>query len=284
MIDYLQELKELLGLNSEQSQEQQYQPSYTEQLTQQSQQPEQTVTNSLLNYLGYLTPNQQNQGIPYAQNGSQNGSGFDLSSLLARSISQTPIAPQSANLGLQRSLVDYSSGSGNQKPQSAITDRKDVQNMIVQSAQKYGIDPSIALAVGHIESRFNPNAKASGSSAKGVYQFVDGTAKQYGIYGKQFDAAANIDAGMRLFRDNRAAFIKQFGREPTAGEIYLYHQQGSGSGAALLRNPNKLAVDVIGRDTVIKNGGKPNMTAAQFANMWISKGNSLQQTYRKQLG
>lgn len=112
MIDYLQGLKNILGLNQEQVQEQQYQPSYTEQLTQQSQQPEQTVTNSLLNYLGYSTPNQQTQGVPYAQNSSQNGSGFDLSSLLARSTSQTPIAPQSANLGQQSPLVDYSSGSG----------------------------------------------------------------------------------------------------------------------------------------------------------------------------
>lgn len=112
MIDYLQGLKDILGLNQEQVQEQQYQPSYTEQLTQQPQQPEQTVTNSLLSYLGYSTPNQQGQGIPYAQNSPQNASGFDLSSLLARSTSQAPIAPQNAGMGQQMPLVDYSSGSG----------------------------------------------------------------------------------------------------------------------------------------------------------------------------
>lgn len=176
---------------------------------------------------------------------------------------------------------------------SAIKSYQNIQHMIVDTANKYGIDPSIALAMGHIESGFNPNAQSKYSSAKGVYQFLDATARRYGILGKQLDPAANIDAGMRLFKDNYASFMRQFGRPPSAGEIYLFHQQGEAGASALLKNPNANVVSVLSKfksksynpiAVVTKNGGNVNMTAGQFANLWIQKGNALQQIYKNQLG
>lgn len=184
--------------------------------------------------------------------------------------------------GSYNSLPAHGSGI-NYNKLKASDNNKPVQNLIVQVANKHGIDPSIALAMGQIESNFR-NVKSSHSSAKGIYQFIDSTAKQYGIYGRQMDVHANIDAGMRLFKDNSRAFMKAFGRMPTAGEIYLYHQQGAGGGKALLTNPNKKAVDVIGKERVIKNGGNVNMTAGEFANMWIAKGNALQEQFKRKLG
>jgi len=162
-----------------------------------------------------------------------------------------------------------------------------IQDDIIAAAKKYGVDPATALAIARIESNFDPNAYNK-SGASGLFQFMPGTAGDYGLT-NPFDAAANIDAGMRLARDNIASLTKKLGRAPTAGEIYLAHQQGLGGAGALLANPNISAVDALVKAgvsrskaiaSVQQNGGDPNtMTAGQFAGLWTGKADKYAESY-----
>lgn len=133
-----------------------------------------------------------------------------------------------------------------------------------------------------IESSGNPTAKNPTSSAAGLFQFIDSTAAMYGLKDK-FDPVASTDAASRLARDNAKTFKAGLGREPTAAELYLSHQQGANAAVRLLKSPNKPAVDVLapiykgGRKTALKavknNAGSADMTAGAFAKMWIDKFN-----------
>lgn len=122
-----------------------------------------------------------------------------------------------------------------------------------------------------IESSGDPNAQARGSSAKGLYQFTDGSWARYGGGGNPFNPQDATAAAVRLTQDNRQGLMRALGREPSPGELYLAHQQGLGGAIKLLSNPNAPAGAVVGAQAVVNNGGDPNMTAGQFANKWISK-------------
>lgn len=145
-----------------------------------------------------------------------------------------------------------------------------VRQVISDAAARYGVDPNALLVIASIESGGNPNAKNPKSSAGGLFQFIDSTARAYGLQNK-FDAAQSAEAAARLARDNSDALERVLGRKPTTGELYLAHQQGSGGATKLLSNPNARAVDVVGADAVRLNGGNADMTAGEFASLWMKK-------------
>lgn len=158
----------------------------------------------------------------------------------------------------------------------------DIDATIVSAAQRYGLDPNAMRAIAQIESAGNPRAQNPRSSAGGLFQFIDATASDYGLENR-FDPAQAADAGARLARDNAARLRGVLGREPTAGELYLAHQQGGGGASRLLRDPNARAVDIVGADAVRLNGGDADMTAGEFAQIWTRRadrlaGNSVTQT------
>ncbi|MEJ6845193.1 transglycosylase SLT domain-containing protein [Sinorhizobium fredii] len=146
----------------------------------------------------------------------------------------------------------------------------DVRKIVSDAAAAYGVDPNALLTIAWIESRGNPNAKNPNSSAGGLFQFIDSTARGYGLQNK-FDPAQAADAAARLTRDNSEALEKVLGRKPTTGELYLAHQQGIGGATKLLSNPNARAVDAVGADAVRLNGGSADMTASDFASLWMKK-------------
>jgi hypothetical protein len=121
-----------------------------------------------------------------------------------------------------------------------------------------------------IESGGNPNAHNRDSGAAGLYQFIPSTAKQYGL-ANPYDPVQARAAVERLTADNRAALRRGLGRDPTAGELYLAHQQGAGGALKLLRNPGASATSIVGERAVTLNGGKAGMTAQQFAGLWVNK-------------
>lgn len=150
----------------------------------------------------------------------------------------------------------------------------DIDATIVAASNRYGIDPNTMRAIAQIESAGNPRAQNPRSSAGGLYQFIDATANDYGLTNR-FDPAQAADAGARLARDNAARLRGVLGREPTAGELYLAHQQGGGGASRLLRDRNARAVDIVGADAVRLNGGNMDMTAGEFANIWMRKADEL---------
>lgn len=137
---------------------------------------------------------------------------------------------------------------------------------------RYSLPAGYLSRTAQIESAMNPNAKNPRSSAGGLFQFINSTARAYGLTDR-FNPTQATDAASRLAADNARQLRGVLGREPTGGELYLAHQQGGGGASKLLRNPNARAVDVVGAQAVKLNGGSASMTAGEFAGLWINKYN-----------
>lgn len=145
-------------------------------------------------------------------------------------------------------------------------------SLFAKYGEATGVSPNYLARTAKIESGYDPNAKNPSSSAGGLFQFIDGTAKQYGVTNK-FDPEQATAGAARLAADNKRHLAQTLGRAPTDGELYLAHQQGAGGAARLLANPNARAADIVGTDAVRLNGGNPNETAGDFAARWIGKFN-----------
>lgn len=175
--------------------------------------------------------------------------------------------------------ADYNRGvmavqSGEFRPVAAVNFRPEVDNAIAAAANKYGVNAEALRVIAQIESRGNPNAKNPRSSAGGLFQQIDSNARQYGV-SNRFDPNQSADGAARFMRDNANVLRQVLGREPTTGELYLAHQQGPGGASKLLANPRAKATDIVGNAAVKLNGGHPDMTAQQFADLWIRKANSI---------
>jgi len=147
-----------------------------------------------------------------------------------------------------------------------------------------GMDPSspgsgasgeYKKVVAQIESGGNPNARNKDSGAAGMYQFIPSTWKAYAPApgASPYDPQAANQAFERFTTDNRNSLAKSIGRTPNDAEMYLAHQQGAGGASKLLSNPNARAADLVGERAVVLNGGRPDMTAGEFANLWTGKYN-----------
>ena len=121
-----------------------------------------------------------------------------------------------------------------------------------------------------IESGGDPSAKNDNSSAGGLFQQIDSNAAAYGV-ADRFDPMQSTEGAVAFAQDNTVYLAGKLGREPTGGELYLAHQQGPAGAARLLSNPDTLAVDIVGEEAVKLNGGTADMTAQEFANIWINK-------------
>jgi hypothetical protein len=67
-----------------------------------------------------------------------------------------------------------------------------VKAEIIRQANLYGVSVKDALRVAKCESGYVYNAKNGTSTAKGVFQFINGTWKWIGAEGHQFDYKENI--------------------------------------------------------------------------------------------
>jgi len=105
--------------------------------------------------------------------------------------------------------------SGNSVSSSRHEINGDIQQLITDAAQRYGVSPSLIQAVIETESSFNPKVVSS-AGAKGLMQLMDGTARGLGVT-DSFDPAQNIDGGTRYL----ANLIRRFGgNERTALAAY----------------------------------------------------------------
>jgi hypothetical protein len=145
-----------------------------------------------------------------------------------------------------------------------------IAGAIKQAANTTGTSFEYLLATAKMESNFNPSAKASSSSARGLFQFIDqtwlGTVKEAGAqlgYGNYADAITRSSSGTYSVSDPaaRAAILKlrddpatssamagvltqsnsfrltgKIGRRPTDSELYMAHFMGVGGAAKLIAN------------------------------------------------
>ncbi len=69
-----------------------------------------------------------------------------------------------------------------------------VQQQIIDTANEYGVDPQLALAVAQQESNYNPGAVSS-TGAVGVFQLMPATAAGLGV--NPYDSTDNITGGVK---------------------------------------------------------------------------------------
>jgi hypothetical protein len=174
--------------------------------------------------------------------------------------------PAMASVGGAPVATGSATGSGATK---VVNAPEQFAPLFAEKEAKFGLPSGYLARTAQIESNFNPNAKNPNSSATGLFQFINSTARQYGLDNPR-DPVAATAAAARLAADNKAHLQRVLGREPTAGELYLAHQQGAGGAAKLLTNPNASASSVVGDAAARLNRGA-GMTASTFANQWINK-------------
>lgn len=104
-------------------------------------------------------------------------------------------------------------GGGVARPSIAVTGKEDwlskinakdtvsnADSRLSAVSQKYGIPQHMLYSVWAQESRKGNMKKSSAAGAKGHFQFMPGTAKAYGISGREWDFDASSDAAARYFQ------------------------------------------------------------------------------------
>ncbi|MDO6416542.1 transglycosylase SLT domain-containing protein [Sphingomonas sp. BIUV-7] len=166
-----------------------------------------------------------------------------------------------------------------------------MRSAIGAAAQRTGVDFSYLLAQAKSESGLNPGAKASGSSATGLYQFLDqswlGIVKKHGTehgYGWAADAiSAKAGGGFTVapqYRqavmalreqagpasmmaasyasDNAQSLGRSIGREANSTDLYMCHFLGLGGATRFLQAcnaaPNASAASVFPREAQSNRG------------------------------
>ena len=122
------------------------------------------------------------------------------------------------------------SGLEQQQPKTSSPKSDGIEGLLRSKADEYGIDQDLFVGLAKRESSLNPNAKNGTTSAGGLFQFLDGTWKQYGR-GDKFDPEANADAAARMLSDNLSRFDNDYGHALAA------HHVGPGKAREALTNP-----------------------------------------------
>ena len=149
---------------------------------------------------------------------------------------------------------------------------------IARASEKTGIDFQYLLAQAKLESSMDPSARASTSSAAGLYQFTQGTwletlgrhGQEHGmawvnnviqggqiadpgtraqVMGMRYNADVSAMMAAELASDNKAELSAQLGREPDSTELYMAHFLGiSGASkflSALQTDPSQSAAAIL---------------------------------------
>lgn len=81
----------------------------------------------------------------------------------------------------------------------------DVEAKIRQISQNSDIDPELFLAIAKAESSLNPEAQSKKSSAKGLFQILDGTWKESECEGESLDEDDNIECAIKIYKEKGIA-------------------------------------------------------------------------------
>ena len=158
---------------------------------------------------------------------------------------------------------------------------------IARASQATGVDFDYLLAQAKLESSLDPTARASTSSAAGLYQFTQGTwlqtlgrhGAEHGmawasdliqngqladpsvraqVMGLRYDADASAMMAAELAADNKADLTAQLGREPDPAELYLAHFLGSAGASqflsALATDPSQSAAAILPKAAAANRG------------------------------
>jgi hypothetical protein len=177
-------------------------------------------------------------------------------------------------------------------PSPARAPASRAERAIADAARRTSIDFGYLVAQARIESAMNPDARATVSSATGLYQFIESTwlstMQRHGARFGLGDIAARIARGADgeaevadpaarrailalrrdpeiaalmaagLAEDNRAHLASVLGRQPDHSELYLAHFLGAGGAARFLtemaRDPDRSAAALFPRPAAANPG------------------------------
>jgi soluble lytic murein transglycosylase-like protein len=97
-----------------------------------------------------------------------------------------------------KALTTLTSMSVSHSLDGFTTGNPEVDNFIVESGTRHGVDPVLLYAIMHQESTFKAKA-VSPKGARGLMQLMPGTAARYGVT-NIFDPRQNIDGGARYMK------------------------------------------------------------------------------------
>jgi soluble lytic murein transglycosylase-like protein len=85
--------------------------------------------------------------------------------------------------------------------------KEEVQALIVQYSQQYGIDSAAPMCIARLESGFNQYSKNRSSSAAGVFQYLSGTWRSTDegrAGGSVYDAELNVKAAIKYMASRKS--------------------------------------------------------------------------------
>jgi soluble lytic murein transglycosylase-like protein len=95
-------------------------------------------------------------------------------------------------------------------------------DLIVNTAQAYGVDPILVQALVQVESNYQPRARSS-KGAVGLMQLMPSVVKEYGVR-NAYDPKANVEAGVQKLK----ALLEKYGTEGVNLALAAYN---AGEGA-----------------------------------------------------
>lgn len=175
----------------------------------------------------------------------------------------------------QAGLLNMGTGTGNFSNLDTISDPLQAIKAVAAAT---GVDENLMLGIAYQESRLVANAGAKGSSAKGLFQFIDTT---WISAVDKYATRAGLDPvllkrGMGTANDPRfnpvwnsiiAAFHltdmykqakKDLGRDPLPEEVYMYHGFGAGGAKYFLSKRDNEDSVAVTLGSSIKNYPKSN--------------------------
>ena len=182
----------------------------------------------------------------------------------------------------------------------SISVPQNLATALTAAGNRSGVDFSYLLQTAMRESSLNPSAKASTSSAVGLFQFLQGTwlqvmkeegprlgyaqianeiqrnsdgsytvadpARKAEILKLREDPQIAADLAAAFTRSNGEYLKSRFGRNPSAGELYIAHFLGAEGAERMfkagLENPDQLAVNLFPRQadanqSIFYSNGQP---------------------------
>lgn len=115
---------------------------------------------------------------------------------------------------------------------------EEVRRMVIAEAQRHKLPPGLALAVAHVESRFDPTALSS-AGARGVMQIMPATGLgEFGVHpDRLWEPSLNVQLGVAFL----ASLIVQYGDVRMA----LAHYNGGGAAARSMPADVAAYVDLV---------------------------------------
>ena len=171
----------------------------------------------------------------------------------------------------------YNTGTVNK--QYSVGSMEDMSAYWGKLEGQYGLPAGYLASVSYIESSLGTNNVPMDkegnilSSARGMFQFIDTTAKEYDV--DVTDWKSSSLGAAKYAASNMKVLKSKTGRDSFTGEeLYMAHQQGPSGASKLLNNPTAMAVNAVSANAVINNIGDKKagtLTAKDFSDILQSK-------------